>query len=349
MAIGQKAQQLFALSGDSLQAYAYSMEADFLCIHQNMLAGQGFPPHYNKLKIGDYLQIYDRILYVDCDIIIKPQTPNIFALVPVEAIAAVKESDVYDRSKEVALAQNQLGQLVNWQGDYFNAGVMVVSKEHRALFEIPETPFGGDFYEQTYLNWRCHALNYQIEYLPRQFNYFYDGKVSEIPPSAHIVHFAGWGFATPQTSDSDQHSSKYQQMQCFVASLGGQTKLRIGGENLSLGAGVIVKENQLMQLLIPYQTFGLIAYGPYLKIAAGLYKFTINYRIDGNLTIDQIPIFRLDVVSDQGNKLWYRSDVLGDYALQFNLELKDIEDLECRFFGTGFAVKIAYIDIDLIK
>jgi hypothetical protein len=41
----------------------------------------------------------------------------------------------------------------DWEGNYYNTGVLVVSRMHRNLFKLPEKQIViGDFYEQDYIN-----------------------------------------------------------------------------------------------------------------------------------------------------------------------------------------------------
>lgn len=359
LAIGQEAEELYTLSSKSIQSYACKIGADFACIHQNTFLNTGLnsdiSPHYNKLKIGDYLEIYDRILYLDCDLIVKPNTPNIFDLVPTDAIGVMNEGNFNDYSREIKDVKNALGRLDGgldyWQKDYFNSGVMVVSKVHKQLFAFPQKIFKSTFYEQTYLNWQAHNLNYKITYIPEEFNYiFHNSKEKsnlEIPESAYIVHFAGWGFDLPKSQNSHKHTYKYHQMQCFLDYQEGKKTIRIHPEQLSLSLGYISQSLGLKKLIIPKNTHDLISFGPYIKIERGFYKVWIGFNVISPL--QESIIFKFDVVSNYGNRLWYRSDVYSECIFESTIEFKDLEDLEFRFFGTGTEVEINFIELSLIN
>jgi len=346
LAIGEESEQLYALSSDSIQSYARKIGADFACIHQNIFLDP-IPAHYNKLKIGDYLEIYDRILYLDCDLIVKPNTPNIFDLVPIDAIGVMNESNFSDYSQEIFDIKNVFGQLDGWDLDYFNSGVIVVSKVHSELFETPEKIFPSNFYEQTYLNWRAQALNYKFSYIPEEFNYIFRGSNLEIQESAYIVHFAGWGFDLPKSQDSHKHTYKYHQMQCFLDYIEGKRTIRIHPEQLSLELGYISNKVGLKQLIIPENTYNLISFGPYTTVKQGLYKISINFNVV-NIHNHKDVVFKFDIVSDSGNRFWYRSDVNGDFSFEITLEFEDINDLEIRFLGTGVNAEINFIELNLI-
>jgi lipopolysaccharide biosynthesis glycosyltransferase len=349
LAIGQEAEELYALSSDSIQAYARKISADFACIHQDVFSDSDIPPYYNKLKIGDYLEIYDRVLYLDCDLIVKPNTPNIFDLVPINAIGVINEACFNNYDQEIVGVKNALGQLDNWQEDYFNSGVIVVSKIHKPLFTFPQKIFPSPFYEQTYLNWQAHYLNYEIKYLPREFNYIFVNTPDlnlEIPESAYIVHFAGWGFNLPKSQNSHKHTYKYHQMQCFLDLLEGKKTIRIHAEQLHLKEGYVSKQLGLKKLIIPARTFDLISYGPYKAINKGLYNITINFNVI-NISSPKSIAFKFDIVSNCGDRLWYRNDVCGDLSFELTLEIEDVTDLEFRFFGTGNEVEINFIELSL--
>ncbi len=352
MVIGAAAEKLYALSSDSIKKYAQKINADFVCINENLIdqsrfQDHDFPVHYNKLKIGDYLENYERVLYLDCDLIIKPDTPNLFEIVSLDAIGVMNEGIYADYNQEIQAVKNVFGQLDDWQKDYFNSGVMVISKIHRQLFETPTKLFLSPFYEQTYLNWKARDLNYKIEYISDEFNFIFKNINSSdlnIPESANIVHFAGWGFALPVNQNSHKYTYKYHQMRCFLDYLDGKKTFRIHPEQLSLNQGFIDTKTELSKLLVPPKIFDLISYGPYLAIKAGLYNILINFKVT-NLQVGEFVMFKFDVVSDSGNQFWYRNDVKNDSCFEFTLQLPDINDLEFRFFGTGVEFELNFIEL----
>jgi lipopolysaccharide biosynthesis glycosyltransferase len=154
---------------------------------------------FEKFQIGALLEKYDRILYLDSDILINPSLPNVFDIVPEEAFGCVME-DVgplkWKREEERKKAQRRLGKLPNWTSGYFNSGMFVVSKIHKPIFSTKwRDVTGGRWADQTTLNYQVRAHGFQIHELPIEFNY-----LAELCPEwddpqkrkkAHIVHYAG--------------------------------------------------------------------------------------------------------------------------------------------------------------
>ena len=140
------------------------------------------------------LDTYDRILYLDTDIIVREDCPNLFDVVPCDQLGMFNEAPFTDRSRELLIDVCRQYDVVlpEWDGRYFNSGVMVISQAHRALFEKPETEV-CNFYEQTYLNMRIAQLELPMFDLPYQFNRMtcMDRLTGEHRLASYIVHYAG--------------------------------------------------------------------------------------------------------------------------------------------------------------
>ena len=154
---------------------------------------------FEKFQVGELLKKYDRILYLDSDILVSEDLPDIFKLVPEDSIGCVME-DIgplkWKRDHERTLAQKRLGEIPNWTEGYFNSGVLVLSKMHQPIFSTKwRNLIGGRWADQTTLNYQVLAHRFPIHPLPIEFNY-----QPEICPewnnlenrkSAFIVHYAG--------------------------------------------------------------------------------------------------------------------------------------------------------------
>ena len=85
---------------------------------------------WEKFQAAEDLDKYDRILCMDGDVLISPNAPNVFDIVPYNKIGAVYEdvgSRKQDRLRQIQLAQQQLGPTPNnWCQNYFNAGIMIL-------------------------------------------------------------------------------------------------------------------------------------------------------------------------------------------------------------------------------
>ena len=153
---------------------------------------------FEKNQIYDLFDKYDRILRLDYDMLISPNCPNLFDIVPENKIGGVFE-DVGEarlsRRERIMNIQTHLGDL-NWKSGYMNAGMIVVSKQHKEVFnttieEINEvqgieniaTP------EQDYLNYMIRKLGFEVYELSYKFNhirYFSPNRFD-----SYIIHYAG--------------------------------------------------------------------------------------------------------------------------------------------------------------
>lgn len=169
-----KEYSLGELTHPLLAAYAKKVEADFIVIDSEKL-NLGYL-HYEKNQIYDLLAIYDRIIYLDTDVIVTPECPNLFEIVPEEKFGAFLVSNhTYFHDGAIKDIQQELGNL-NWERTYFNSGVMVVSQAHRQVFSIDNdllqwVSTKRSFYEQTILNYAVQKLGIEIYDIGYKFNH----------------------------------------------------------------------------------------------------------------------------------------------------------------------------------
>ncbi|MHA1491518.1 MAG: glycosyltransferase [Promethearchaeota archaeon] len=135
---------------------------------------------FEKNQVYNLFNKYDRILRLDWDVIITPYCPNLFEIVPKDKIGVVFE-DVgpYKQHRRglIKKIQDSLGDL-GWRSGYFNAGVMVVSKQHKKIFHVSkkeQLEFINNLKivnkEQTYINFIIRKLGYEICELNYKFNH----------------------------------------------------------------------------------------------------------------------------------------------------------------------------------
>lgn len=190
-----------------MKRYADRIEADFICIDKLTLKYEPVdkfrfknevsppPDHWAKYQIYDILNEYDRLLYVDIDALILPHCPNIFNFVPREFFAALYENE-YGISHAIEILDYQKRCLdIGWKDEYFNTGVMVVSKEHREVFKFNDTIIEGRSYpEQTSLNYRIQKLKLKTFSLESKFNHMWFLDSAEYKDGQrfknYIVHYA---------------------------------------------------------------------------------------------------------------------------------------------------------------
>lgn len=192
IAIGDDYQRLAAMTHPTLQAYAQKIGADFLAITAQELAVT--TAHWEKFRISDLLGQYRRILYLDTDILVREDCPNLFDLVPETTLGAFNEAPFTERSRELLIdcCKAYERSLPDWDGRYFNTGVLVISQGQRHLFRKPEREIFS-FYEQTYLNMMIAALKVPMTELPYTLNRMscVDALLGEHRLASQVVHYAG--------------------------------------------------------------------------------------------------------------------------------------------------------------
>lgn len=183
--IGEEFREIAALTHPLMEGYASRIGADFVSLHR-----QAENPYLEKLRLGDYLGLYERALFLDTDVIVRPDCPDLFQLVPAECFGAWLASNHSPRfDLEILRLQEQLGN-ISWRKTYFNSGVMVVSRQHREAFAQVTESYHEQL-DQGLLNYRVQKLGYRIFDIGHRFNH--TGVASQIADrfESYIIHFAG--------------------------------------------------------------------------------------------------------------------------------------------------------------
>lgn len=197
IAIGEEFRQIAAMTHPLIEAYARRIGADFISLH-----GDIAKPWQEKFRLFDFLELYDRVLFLDTDVIVKPDCPDLFELVPLDDFGAWLTSRHGPRFDPlIARIQEHLPDL-GWRKTYFNSGVLVVSRQHRDAF-VKTNEYQDEQYEQTLLNYRIQKLGYRIFDIGYRFNH--TGVASQIADrfASHILHYAGTGRARVDLIRSD--------------------------------------------------------------------------------------------------------------------------------------------------
>jgi hypothetical protein len=198
MAVGDFYNKISELTFPSLRKYAERVGADFIELQPNEVY-KNFP-HYLKCELNSVLDSYDRICYIDADIIVSPLAPNIFEKVPEDKMGLFEEGKYENRLSNLQNYFTQKG-LNAVATQYFNTGVIVASKEHKKVFEVPEV-FEDNFFEQTYLNYRIYKLEMGVVGLSYKFNRMTlaDQRTGEHRLASYFVHYAGLSQQLPPES-----------------------------------------------------------------------------------------------------------------------------------------------------
>lgn len=198
-----------------LERYASKVDADFLAI-EDVLWQDNIV--LDKLRVGDYLNEYNRIIYFDADMAIRPDCPDLFELVPEHMFGAFEEAysfvkfidgKPYDTGAmrerlacalDLCIAWN-LKIPIEYLGDveklyYFNMGMYVCSKQHQVLFkpqrEVFTNPVGVGMPEQCYMNWGLLQNKMPVYHLPVCFNCMPQSFQVNYKDCNYVLHFAGY-------------------------------------------------------------------------------------------------------------------------------------------------------------
>jgi hypothetical protein len=192
LAIGDEYQRMAKLTHPAMKRYAERVGAEFLVIDRPAIATT--TPHWEKFQIADLLDRYERICYLDTDILVRDDCPSLFDEVPTGQLGMFNEAPFTDRSKELMIdICRQYGvTLAEWDGKYYNSGVIVASRCHQELFRKPEKEVFS-FYEQSYLNMVIAQGAVPMHELHYRFNRMVcmDRVTGEDRHASYVIHYAG--------------------------------------------------------------------------------------------------------------------------------------------------------------
>jgi hypothetical protein len=204
LAIGREGRELLDLSGPFMERYAARIGAEFVAITERRIRHrlQWRKPrvnlHLEKFQIGDLLVTFDRILYLDADILVLPHAPDFFALAAPEELGVVTdpgEENAWKRAEEMAAIATKRGNLPSPASAYFNAGVLLLSRAHRELLRFdPAKLVPGRWPDQTYMNYESARQSLPRRYLDSRANFLPGAPGWEDPATrraAWAVHYAG--------------------------------------------------------------------------------------------------------------------------------------------------------------
>jgi len=193
---GEKYEKIWERTQPFFENYADKIGADLIVLSdaENMPS-----PHWIKFAIYEFLKKdYDRVAFIDADILIRPDAPSLFDEVPEDKFGIFNEGRFTPRALCLYEVQSVYGiNLPNWNNlDYYNTGVMVVSRAHRHIFSPVKDlkPLRHSFGEQTYLNYRIFDTGIEVAELPYKFNSMsiMNRLTGMTRLDSYFIHYAGW-------------------------------------------------------------------------------------------------------------------------------------------------------------
>lgn len=182
-----------------MKRYAEKIGADLLHDH---LDKKPKYPLFGKFKVGDLLGEWDRVLFLDCDILVRPDSPDIFGIVPEGRFAALNEGswcgsgDIEPRRDLLDKAATAFGISTtdfDMTTGYFNGGVFMADRVHKDLFDMPsDNKFMEEVTaEQNVINLRLAQKGHKTYSLPLCFNAMPWRWSTHYIDDNYFIHYAG--------------------------------------------------------------------------------------------------------------------------------------------------------------
>ena len=145
---------------------------------------------------------YERVLWIDLDVLVRPDAPDLFALIPEGQVAMFDECtiandcQVWHRHQHMVEVCEQEGLPVpDSGGRYFNCGLMMLPASCRWLFAPRRKPIPHPWCEQSVVNVRLFLRpDVRVLPLPECFNRFvyWPGVVPRrYEAMSYFLHYAG--------------------------------------------------------------------------------------------------------------------------------------------------------------
>jgi lipopolysaccharide biosynthesis glycosyltransferase len=191
---GDKFNELATFTHPTFKKYSDQIGADFHVINKSIFKNS--PIGYEKVQASKLFDEYQRIIYLDTDILVTPNCPNLFDIVPLGWFGAFSEGNYLNRMPAIHAGALQFGydseRLRKFEKRYFNAGVMVFDRSHRFVFVAP-SKLHNNFQDQTWLNIQLFTQNNKFVDIGPHFNRMSHLDWNERYES-FIWHYAGGKF-----------------------------------------------------------------------------------------------------------------------------------------------------------
>ncbi|MEO3474355.1 hypothetical protein AAFN86_20985 [Roseomonas sp. CAU 1739] len=188
LVVGDQVGAEWEITGPSVAAYAAAIGATLHILRD----GRGLPSTSLKSLAVDVAMAHDRIIMLDADILIRPHAPDLFGIVPPDAIGAYPEGEHYQRAGIVEDLVALHGVAPFPPQHYVNAGMMVLSRAHLGvLAALSHGTIGGRIPEQDTVNAALRRLGAPLHRLTPEFNLIANGSHLADWRCGWLLHTAG--------------------------------------------------------------------------------------------------------------------------------------------------------------
>lgn len=201
--VGKRFDRIGEISVPLIKEYADKVGADFIKLTD---FGSYWHPALCKLNIYNLLDEYERIIYFDSDTIIHPNTPNLFEVVDAELLGMFEENKYTNYHTAYRKFCDDLEvDHSQWNGNYYNSGVIVCSQKHKDIFDKTLSSKIGicEYYEQTPMNIMIMLRKFAVQDIGQKFNHMNMHDWAHRHKS-YIIHYAG----QKQPTEEALHSMK---------------------------------------------------------------------------------------------------------------------------------------------
>jgi len=191
VAIGDYYQRILKLTYPSIKKYADKIGADLII--QDKPDKSLITQKWQKFHIYNLLNKYERVLYLDVDIIVRDDCPDLFEIVPSDKLGMFNEGKYAPRLEYIQDASKAYGiELYKWNKKFYNSGVMVISRIHKQLFKLPQFTDTIET-DQPYINLKIAVDKIEMFDLSYNFNRMdiLDKEIGITRYNSYIIHYAG--------------------------------------------------------------------------------------------------------------------------------------------------------------
>ena len=152
----ESAMKLLDVSRDSIKSYAKKCGADYIELTGDQCEEW---PIGNKFRLHRVTSVYDKTVFLDCDVVLKENTPNLFKITPDEKISAYDEYHDWPDRKWIVQQYETINKAFGRPFDLnipkfmINSGVLVIPNSCCEYYKQPNEPYPKIWcFDQQYLS-----------------------------------------------------------------------------------------------------------------------------------------------------------------------------------------------------
>jgi hypothetical protein len=192
LAVGREANETLALTRESISRYAAKIGADCIELRGRTANWWGL----EKFRMRNIVAAYDRSIFLDCDLIIREDCPDLFEIVSPSEVGIHDDWPFLDQTDWLQAERKSVYDSQGVRG-YFgpnclNTGVVVCSRSHADIWAPPPLqPFPTSHCAEQIWIENSIVGKFGIHPLATKFNtQFWMKDFSSLLPAAKIIHFA---------------------------------------------------------------------------------------------------------------------------------------------------------------